>query len=303
MEKKNFKLSFTDNTTFSGKDLEGFYANALLTGVSKESFRLIPDVKSKAKIAKLNLGSIVQDADCEFTSAGEGSLSQKEVNAYDGKVNLEYCLRTWERNYLSELLKPGSNNNELMPATVEEFLLNQISLEVADELEKIVWTGATANFTQETGLEAKLLADADVIDISAATLSVGNIIAEISKVYNAIPAPVRNKEDLVIYMGTSAASFYRQALAASSAEVFYMQDHSELQFLGVKIIVASGMSENKMVSGQTNNFVLLTDLISDMEDVLILPQRNITGSPVIRFVADFKFGVNFIHGTEIVYYS
>jgi len=301
----NFKLSFTDNTSYAGKDLTGFYAEALLKGVSKESFRLIPDIKSKAKIAKLNLGSILQDADCSFSGSGEGTLDQKAVEAFDAKINLEYCLRTWERNYLSELLRPGSNTNELMPATVEEFLMNQISLQVAAELEKVVWTGTASSplFTQESGLIAKLVADSDVIDVVGTTFSASNIVAELGKLYTAIPAEIRGTEDLVIYIGTAAASLYRQALANASAETYYMQNHTELSYLDVKIIVAPGMPANKAVAGQRNNFLLLTDLMSDFNEALILPQRNVTGSPVVRFVADFKFGVDYVYGKEIVLYA
>lgn len=302
---KNLKLSFTDSTTFAGKDLEGFYAQALLKGVSKETFRLIPDIKSKAKIAKLNLGSIIQDADCSFSSTGEGTLAQKEVEAHDIKINLEYCLRTWERNYLSQTLRPGSNTNELMPASVEEFLLQEVGKQVAAELEKVTWAGtaSTPNFTAESGLIAKLTADSDVIDVTGATLSASNIVAELNKVYNAIPATIKDSGDLVIYIGTAAAGFYRQALAAASSEVYYLQNYADLTFLGVPIVVAPGMPANKMVAGEKSNFLLLTDLMSDFSDVMILPQRNVTGSPVVRFVADMKFGVNYIYGAEVVLYA
>jgi len=304
---KNFKLSFTDNTTYTGKDLEGFFANALLKGVSKESFKLIPDVKSKAKIAQLNLGSILQDADCTFSNTGEGTLSQKSVEAHAVKINLSYCSRTFETNYLSELMRAGSNSDQVMPETVEQFLLQEVSNKISNDLEYIVWQGSGAtvatNFTSEIGLEAKLLADGDVIDVSATTLDAGNIIAEMNKVYDAIPAELRDKEDLAIYVGTAAGAFYRQALANASAETYYMQKHDELEFLGVKIIVAGGLSANKMVAAQQSNLLLITDLMSDFGELLILPQRSVTGEPVVRMVADMKFGTDFVYGSEIVYYS
>jgi len=88
---KNFKLSFTDNTVFYGKDAEGFYAKALLTGKSKEEFKLIPNVKSKIKLGQLNIGNILQDADCSFSSTGEGTLDQKSFEVCPIKINLEYC--------------------------------------------------------------------------------------------------------------------------------------------------------------------------------------------------------------------
>lgn len=304
---KNFKLSFTDNTTYAGKDLEGFYAQALLKGVSKEAFKLIPNVKSTAKIAQLNLGTILQDADCTFNGTGEGTLAQKTITAHDVKINLEYCSKTFETNYLSELMRAGSNSDQVMPEAIEAFLLQEVAKKVSNDLEYVVWQGSGAtvatNFLSETGLEAKLLANGDVIDVSGVTLSKSNIIAEISKVYDAIPAQLRDKEDLAIFLGTNAASFYRQALADASAETFYMQKHNELEFLGVKLIVAGGMSANKMVAAQTSNLLLITDLMSDFEEVLVLPQKSVTGVPVVRMVGEFKFGVDFIYGAEIVYYN
>jgi hypothetical protein len=58
-----------------------------------------------------------------------------------------------------------------------------------------------------------------------------------------------------------------------------------------------------MVAAESTNLLLLTDLVSDFNDVLVLPQRSVTGSPVVRMVADFKFGVDFVYGAEIVYYN
>jgi hypothetical protein len=303
---KNFKLAFTDNTTFYGKDLEGFYANALLKGASKESFKLIPDVKSTAKIAKLNLGSILQDADCSFNATGEGTLSQKTVTAQDVKINLEYCQRTFERDYLSQALRAGSNSDaSIMPASVEEFLLEQVAKKISNDLEYITWQGSgatvAANFVSEIGLQAKLLADGEVIDVSATTLSSTNIVAQINRLYDVIPAAVKESPELVIYMNAKTAGMYKQAQAASYTG-FYSEDQ-KLTFLGVPIIVAGGLGDNKMVAAEKTNLLLLTDLMSDFSEVLVLPQKSVTGAPVIRMVGDFKFGVDYVYGAEIVYYN
>lgn len=305
--KNDFKLSFTDNTTFYGKDAEGFYANALLTGSSKSLFTLIPNVKSKIKLAQLNIGNILQAADCTFSNTGEGTLAQKSFEVEPIKINLSYCKRTFETNYLSQLLRPGSNNAEVMPASVEAFLLNEVSNKVSADLEQLVWKGNIAGTTASyplplaDGLEKQLLADANVVDVLATTLSSSNIIAQLSLVYNAILPQIL--DEAVIMVGSNAYRFYRQALAAASAEAYYMQDHSELRFLGVKVIEAKGMSANKMVAGRLSNFLLLTDLMSDFEAVQILPQSNVTGEPTVRMTAEFKFAVGYVYGSEIVFYN
>lgn len=304
---KNFKLAFTDNTTFYGKDLEGFYANALLTGNSKSEFKLIPNVKSKVKIGQLNLGNILQDADCSFSSTGEGTLAQKTLEVCPVKINLEYCQRTFETDYLSQLLRPGSNNDEIMPASVESFLLEQVAKKVSADTEQIVWKGdsATASYPLAIcdGLQKQFKADTAVIDVlGTASLTSANIIAELTKVYNAIPEQLILEDDMRIFLSPSAHRAYRQALANASSEAYFMQNYGELHFLDVKLSVAPGITANYMVAARKSNLLLLTDLVSDFEDVSILPQKSVTGVPVVRMIGEFKFGINYIYGSEVVFY-
>jgi hypothetical protein len=37
--------------------------------------------------------------------------------------------------------------------------------------------------------------------------------------------------------------------------------------------------------------------------VKILPQGDVTGVPVVRMVAEFKFGTGYIYGSEVVFYN
>lgn len=309
MNIKDFKLAFVDTTTYYGIDAAGFYSQALLTGASKEEFRLIPNVKSKIKLGQLNIGNLLAGADCSFSSAGEGTLAQKSFEVEPIKINLEYCKRTFETNYLSQLLRPGSNSAEVMPSSVEQYLLGEVAKKVSADLEQLVWKGDTGTasypLSLADGLEKQFLADAAVIDVSAtaSVITSANVIAELSRVYNAIPTQILRAEDLRLFVSSSIFRSYRQALASASAEAYYMQNYSELHFLDVKIVEAPGLSAKKMVAAQKANLLLLTDLMSDFEDVKILPQGDITGVPVVRLVAEFKFGTGYIYGSEVVYYN
>lgn len=309
MNTSNFKLSFTDNTTFYGTDLSGFYSAALLTGKSKEAFKLIPNVKSKVKLGELSIGNILGAADCSFSSTGEGVLAQKTFIVEPIKINLEYCQRTFETDYLSALLKAGSNNDEIMPKSVEDYLLGQVALKVSADTEKLVWQGNTATASYPLslidGLEKQLANDGTSIKVSAtaSALSAANIIGELTRVYNAIPDAILLEGDVTIFVSTSAYRLYRQALATSSVEVNFMQSYSELHFLDIKLSVAPGISTKTMVAARTSNLLLLTDLMSDFEDVQILPQKSVTGVPVVRMLGEFKFGVGYIFGSEVVLYA
>jgi hypothetical protein len=306
---ENFKLSFTDNTTFYGKDLEGFFATALLTGDSKSEFKLIPNIKSKAKLGQLNIGNILQAADCTFSNTGEGTLAQKSVEVEPVKINLSYCKRTFETDYLSNILRPGSNTGEVMPASVESFLLEQVALKVSADLEQVAWKGDTGTASYPLsiadGLEKLFLADAAVLDVSATASAItkANVVAELTRVYDTIPEQLIGAEDMRIFVSSSIYRSYRQALADSSLEVNFMQNYGELHFLDVKIVKANGLSTKKMVAARTSNLLLLTDLVSDFEAISILPQSNVTGEPTVRLVGEFKIGFNYIYGSEVVYYN
>jgi hypothetical protein len=194
-----------------------------------------------------------------------------------------------------------------MPASVESFLLAEVAKKVSADTEQIVWKGdsATASYPLAIcdGLQKQFKADSAVIDVlGTASLTSANIIAELTKVYNAIPEQLILEDDMRIFLSPSAHRAYRQALANASSEAYFMQNYGELHFLDVKLSVAPGITANYMVAARKSNLLLLTDLVSDFEDVSILPQKSVTGVPVVRMIGEFKFGINYIYGSEVVFY-
>ncbi len=299
-------MAFVDNTTFTGKDAQGFYSEALLTGETKSVIKLYPDVKSKLKVARLDLANILQEADCTFTDGGTTTLSQKTLEVCPIKVNLEYCQRTFEADYLSMQLKAGSNNGEVMPASVEEYIIGQVSKNISADLENIIWQGDTTGSPASIcdGFLKKFLADATVIDVNNTTVSASNVLTEIGKVYAAIPDTIINSRDLRIFIPVSIAKFYKTAIAAGTGNggAYFIGD-KELNYLGVTLVIAPGLPADTMVAAETQNLWFGTDLMSDFEDVIIIPQKHISGAPTVRLVAEFKFGVEYGVGEEIVLYS
>lgn len=303
---KKFNFAITDNTVYTGKDaFDKFYSAALLSAPSISQVTLVPNVKSSIKLTKFDLGNILQAENCSFSGTGEGTLAQKSFEVCPIKVNLEYARCTFEQNYMNEFMRPGMSD-EVMPATFQDYILSMVGKKTAADIEKIMWQGVGSGATYPTalceGLEAQLAADSDVIDVTAVTITSSNVIAELQKVYDAIPATVINKSDLKIFVSTKVAKLYKQAVAAASAEAYYTKN-AELTFLGVPMVEAPGLSDNKMVAAATSNLVFLTDLMSDWEDVLVIPQRDKSGSNTVRLVADFKIGFGYLYGAEIVYHN
>jgi len=89
----------------------------------------------------------------------------------------------------------------------------------------------------------------------------------------------------------------------ATANGTYFVGTKELDFLGIPVVIAPGLPDNVIVAAEKTNLWFGTDLVSDFDDVMVIPQMNITGAPTVRFVARFQFGVQYGVSEEIVYYS
>ncbi len=300
-------MALTDNTTFYGKDAEGFFKKVLTTGAAKSELTLIPNVKNKIKMAYSDLGNILQSDDCSFSSTGEGSLNQKTMEVCDIKVNLEYCASTFEANYLSAQLRAGSNNEEAVPASYATFVVNYVAEKVAADLELVMFKGDTGTasypYSLCDGLIKQLLNDGDVIDVSAtASMTATNVISELNRTLSAVPAEVRSQANFKIFVSQEIAFFYKQAQASTTGGLFMVGD-KELNYLGYRLVPTSALSAKQMIGANMDKVFFLTDLTSDWNDIIIIPQRNISGARTERFATSLKFGVNYLYGAEIVLYA
>jgi len=304
---KNFKFAITDNTTYQGKDAVDFFSEALLDGTTIRTFRTIPGVKSKVKLPQYDAGELIKDAGCSWSPAGEGTLSQKSFEVCDKEFQLELCVTTFEANFLGEYLRAGSNTGEVAPELFTNYMLEQVKKKVQNDLELAVWQGSatSVNYPQNIcdGLQVKFSADATVITATTPTaITLNNVIAEITEVYDLIPQTIIGNPDLVIYVSTAIYKLYQQAVAAASSEAYYV-GAKEPNFLGIPLVWSPGLPTNTMVAGVKSNFLLLTDLLDDYESVTVVPQWNVAAVDTLRIAGRFKFGVDYLIGSEIVYYN
>jgi hypothetical protein len=154
------------------------------------------------------------------------------------------------------------------------------------------------------GLVKLMLADSDIIDVGATAGSItsANVVTELNRMLASVPAKVMNKPNFKIFVSEEIAFAYKQAQAATTGGLFMVGD-KELNYLGFTLVPTSGLTAKQMISANMDNVFFLTDLTSDWSEILMIPQRNISGARTERFVANLKFGVNYLYGTEIVLYS
>lgn len=299
--------TLSNSTTYTGKDLEGFYSVALLTGKSKERFKLFANVKSSIKVGNMGLGNILADDSCSFAATGTITLGQKTLSVCPLKVNLELCEKDYESLYLSEQLRPGSNVDGNIPASFNDYLLKLVSERISQQTEVICWQGDDTNSpgTLCNGINVQLAADPTVVTVAATGTNISGsttVIAEIAKIYNAIPNTL-DKSKVKIFISIATATAYKQALvAANPALVGYNQGDYTLRYIDVELVEAPGMPTNRAVAADPDNLWMATDLVSDEFELDIISMKGILGEPTVRMVTEFKLGFGFGVGAEIVYY-
>jgi hypothetical protein len=306
MKKYQFDINIGSNALLEANPKE-FFTAALLSNKSTSMFRQLLNVKEKTKISGFEFQDVLQAESCTFTKT-DSDLDAKTLEPCKLQIGVELCQYDLESSFLADWMRAGSNQVDFSPVEFMAHYYERLAAKVADNLEVLTWKGDTAGMTGTyldlcDGLETKLNADVDVIDIPAAAITSANVIAQMTLVYEALPVAIRNqKSNLVWYVADNVAAAYQIAVATASAEV-YTRQNPELTFLGIQLMVAEGMTDNKMVCSRKDNFLYITDLVSDQSEVITINMKSTTGDRLIRSISDFKFGVDYVNPTEIVYYK
>lgn len=297
------------STTWTGKDADGFYSLYVLTGDSKSTFRQMANIKSKEKVASLELGSFLQADSCAVSASGDHTIDDITIEVCDLAFNIELCSKDYENMYLSETMKPGSNTEENFPAGLVDYIKAQVGEKLSAEMERLAWQGSTTASPPDLcdGILKKLLADISVVDVaSPLTLSESNIVAELTRIVKVIPKTVKNrgKNGVKIYMSIPAAAYFELAMYASSPAIYaYNRDEMTLRFAGYEIIVSPGLPDNTIVVTDPMNLIYGTDLAADEKEIQFVQNPNPGSQKKYNFIGSFKAGFQIVKGSEIVLYG
>ena len=290
-------------TSYAGEFAGEYIAAALLNGVtlSQGGVSIKPNIKFKEVIKKLSLDSILKDASCDFDPTSNVTLTERILQPEEFQVNLQLCKKDFRQDWDAQSM--GFSQYDNLPKKFSDFLIAQVAAKVAQKTEQNIWQGATATAGEFNGFQALLAADGDVVDVAGTTLSAANIIAELGKVVDAIPSAVYSKEDVKIYIPTSAAKFYIQAQAALGYRELYNVGKTEMNFQGIPLFTAPGLGADKMVAAESSNLFFGTGLLNDWQEVKLIDMADIDGSQNVRVVLRGSAGVQHGIGSDIVLYS
>ena len=300
-------------TTYAGEFSSKYISAALLSASTIENggVEVMPNIKFKQVIQKLEIDGIVKDATCDFDATSTLTMTERVLQVEDFQVNLQLCKKDFHSTWQS--MEMGASSFDNLPSSFQDYLIAHVAAKVAQKQEQNLWRGANATAGEYDGLVTLATADATVIDVAKATVTSANVIAELGKIVDAIPSALYGKEDLKIYVSQNIARAYVRALGGfaaaglgangSNAEGTQWWNNGALSFDGVKIFVANGLADNTAMAAEKSNLFFGTGLMSDQQEVKVIDMADLDGSQNVRVVMRFTAGVQYGIGSDIVLYS
>jgi hypothetical protein len=290
-------------TTYAGEKAASFISAALLSSntIEKGGMEVKPNIKFKQVLRKLSVGDLIADGSCDFDATSSVTLAERSIEPKEFQVNLALCKKDFRSDW--DAISMGMSAHDNLPKTFQDYLLAHVVAKVAAKNEQNIWNGADANAGEYDGLLALFAADADVLDVVGTTIDASNVIAELGKVIDAIPAELYGNDELSIYISQSSARAYVRAQAALGYKDLYHVGQTSMDFEGTRLMVCNGMPANKMVAAEKGNLFFGTGLMSDMNEVKVIDMADIDGSQNVRIVIRFTAAVQYAIGSEVVFYA
>jgi hypothetical protein len=310
MRKLKFDLQ-VDPTALLAANPEAFYSQAYLSEDTADNYRSLPGVKYKTKLATVTFGNILQPSTCSFTAPND-DLNAKEIDVCALSAMAQICQFDLEQSFLSLQMSKGSNG-DFSVASFMSFYWGEMANKINGDIELIRWQGDTSSLNPTLalcdGYERKLtagLTDPTDTVINGGTGTIANFTTletKLAAAFALLPASIATRTaDLRLYMPTQLVNIYRLGVASGNTNAYITQDLS-LTFLGVKIVVCPGMSNNTFVWTLKDNLIYAFDAEGDSSDLRAVNLADTVAEPYIRTRANMKVGFEYVNGSDIVYYS
>jgi hypothetical protein len=257
----------------------------------------------------------LKDGTCDFDATGTITLTERILEPKELQVNNQLCKKDFRSDW--DAVSMGYSAFDTLPPSFADFLVANHVAKVAAENEVNIWRGVAATNGQFNGFTTLLALDAALPtanEITGTTVDATNVIAELGKIVDAIPATLYGKEDLTIFVAQNIYKAYIRALGGYAANgvgssgtdtkgTQWYSMGSGLMFDGVKLEMTQGLAANTAVAAQSENLYFGTGLLNDTNEVKVIDMADIDGSQNVRIVMRMTGGVQYGIVEEIVTYG
>ena len=300
------------SSSYAGEFAGKYIAASLLTAKTLDdaAISILPNIKYKAAMKVGAFSNLVRSADCDFDSSTSGlTLTEKVLTPAELQVNLQICKKELHADW--EAAQMGFSAFDNLPPLFSDFVIARVAAEVASATESSIWSGSSGEGNFD-GFVTLAGADSTVVDVSAATVTSANVIAQLGAIVDAIPWAVYGADDLIIYVSSNIYRAYIRALggfgasglgAAGYENKGNNQSLDNLFFDGVRIYQSSGFADNRAIAARSSNLFFGTGLLNDRNEVKVIDMSDIDGSQNVRVVMRYTAGCQIGVGADVVLYS
>ena len=311
MRKLRFDLTI-DPSAELAPNAEAFYAQAYLGGTEiTDNFRTLPGIKYKTKIGTVTFGSdLLAVSPCNFPNLNGDVLSSHEVDVCALSAMAQVCQFDLEQSFVSLQMAAGSNG-DFSVANFFNYYWSEMANAINGQIEQLRWQGNTLGGNPQLelcdGYEVKFgAALSGVVPytmVGGVNPTFANLLTNIQGAFALVPATIASRTaDLRIYLPTQLVNIYRLGVAQGNTNAFITQDLA-LTYLGIKIVLCPGMSNNKIVITLKDNLIFAFDGEGDPSDLRAVNLADTVAEPVIRTRANMKIGFSFVNPSDIVFGS
>jgi len=303
MRELQFNLAVQTNALLCPNPQE-FYSRSYINEQIVDNFRTLPGIKAATKLANVTFGQVTKASTCNFTAPTE-TLDAIDIDVTATSVMSQICQFDIEQSFLSIQMAQGSNGDFSVPSFMA-YYWKELAMKALEERNYRRWQGdilsVDANLHLVDGHLKKLNADASVIKIAGVASTTANVVAELTKVYQALPSKVRSEVNVLrMFVSPNIAANYRIATASQNNTNYITQDLG-LSFLGVKMVEDAGLPNDTAVFTTNYNLIYAFDGMSDVQELKAINLADTTAEPYIRTRANQKEGYFHVNGNEIVIY-
>lgn len=291
-----------ENNTYTGEFAGQYISAAIQSADSVQHLTIKPNVRYQEVIRLFNGGVQLQDVSCDFTASGGATLGEVVLAVKQLKVNEVFCktnfVSTWETRDMG-----FSVLNETIPASLTEYIIQNMIAEVSAIVENKIWKG-TAGTGSMDGFFA-IAVDRDDVNFVASpvTLTTSNIVEKLELTIDSLPdAVLSSAEKPLIYVSPKTARLYLRKMQSLGYLDTYYAGEVPMLFEGLQIVECAGMYNDAIWIAQKSNMFLGTSLLSVDNEVSVLDMAKLDGSKNVRFIMEFSAGVTYGVGSDIAVY-
>jgi len=308
----------TITTTYAGQFAGKYISAALLSPstIDNGGVTVLPNVKFKEVLQNVATSTLLANATCDFDAAGSTvTLTEKILQTNDLQVNMQLCKSQFFNTWQSAEM--GASQFSDLPKSFSDYLLGYVAGKVASEMETTLWSGAAgaAGGLTDGGFTVLAAAQAPAANIIApAAVTALNVIDELGKVVDAINAQtnIYGHEDTRIFVSRNVMAAYVRALggfAATGANgvdnrgTMWYADGGGVSFDGIKLFMAEGLANDRMLAAQISNLYYGISLLSDTQEAKVIDTSLILGDDNVRVVMRMAAGAQIGVASDVIYYG